>query len=619
VNLATNFDKSHLRIRLHNRDGDDNENDGSKSNLPADIKLKVRHITRVGSDSEKSDGGRDGSSEQLPADKSTSYFVIKTKTSVGDASKFKFVAESLAERDTVVLAIRCLMDQARTSQNNGTRKTHSVDRLARGEQKVLGDNGAPNEASGQQPKDENEVVFYASDTGNGTPSRRNDVTGPFHDGKDDSESRSFHVRKVNQNGSDGSERRVLVESNGIDVAPASSEFDGPGMATDTTCVSVQKQCSATSITPVEKDATNEAKIKSTTQLEIAENIEKHLTVDSHRQESSVTHVSSKRTNHTTRRTRSIRKKDTGVKEGGVDGNNTMDGIKASLVYEAIGCNAMGCHSKALAAVEDGDLATMAANQMAGPWCTDDICTASLKDFAESMKGIFHLKEGSGDGVDDASAKQRAMAEEYLSGFLGDKTTMGEFLSVKDLWSIAAMKHATGTKLKMRRLQNRARRSADGKAIRLKGLKTQMTFSGADTKTKSFLQTTHSFDDVSRTGKWDRQKDSSVLMIGGQFDSSAYLDKNMNALQESDGCEILFYDSDPEDAREMTLKRGPRRVIAERESGIHEEIKTRPREALDIFDSSRLGLGRKWKRLDEELVQDIIEVCAGTLLTRLESR
>jgi hypothetical protein len=32
-----------------------------------------------------------------------------------------------------------------------------------------------------------------------------------------------------------------------------------------------------------------------------------------------------------------------------------------------------------------------------------------------------------------------------------------------------------------------------------------------------------------------------------------------------------------------------------------------REALDILGYSRFGLGRKWRRLDEEVVMDIIEV------------
>lgn len=586
VNLSTNSDKSYLRIRLRNRDGDDNENDGSKSNLPPDIKLKVRHIARVGSEIEKLTSEHDRGNEQS-ADKSTSYFVIKMKTSVGDWSKFKFVAESLAERDTVVLAIRSLMDQAKISE--------APSRSSRGERKIDSTNGGFHETSTQQqPKDATEVVFFDFDTENVKPTKRTDLAQPIHEGRDDSERRSLNSRKECQPDSDGSDRRderTNEKKNKSNV--------------------VYHSCSSTSTTSIEKGITTKSEARATTQLESSKSelAEKQMTVSKLRQESSLVHVSSQPGADSKRRARSRKTGDAVSDEVGADKTIAIDRVKASLIYEAIGCNAMGCHSQALAAVEEGDLATMAANQMTVPWCTDDICTASLKDFADKMRGIFEVKQEFNEGVYATGAKQRAMAEEYISGFLGD-TSMNEFLSVKDLWTVPATQHSKSKQPKIRRLQNRAR-SVDGTAIRVKNLKTQMTFNGADTKTKSFVQITHSFDDVNRAGKWDREKDSPGLKIGGQFDSSAYLDKDLSEMKEVNGNEILYYDSDPEGSRERTLKRGPRRAMATRARALDEKVKTKPREALNVIDSTRLGLGRKWKRLDEDLIQDIIEVCVDT--------
>ncbi len=595
MNLSTNSDKSYLRVRLRNRDGDDNENDGSKSNLPPDIKLKVRHISRVGSEMEKT-GSEHERGNELSADKSTSYFVIKLKTSVGDWSTFKFVAESLAERDTVVLAIRSLIDQVKTLE--APRKS------SRGERKDDSASGDLNEASVQQPKDTNEVAFFDFDTENVKPTSGTNLTQPFHDGRDGSERRSVQSSENNKHNSDGTDRAGVI-----------SDVEGQATVYNTTGSLVESHWSSTANYSVEKSATSRSDIKTKTQLEVSNSdlAERQMTDGKPRQESSLAYVSSQPGTDIKRKGRPRKHNEALSEEVGVDKSIAIERVKASLLYEAMSCSTMGCQSQALAVVEDGDLATMAANQMTGPWCTDDICTASLKDFADSMRGIFEVKQESNEGIYAASAKQRPMAEEYISGFLADNS-MSEFLSVKDIWNAAAMQHATPMKPKTISLQNRAR-SVDGSAIRMKNLKTQMTFNGADTKTKCFVQTVHSFDDVNRTGKWDRQRDSPALRIGGQFDSSAYLDKDVNEVQEADGSENLYYDSDPEVSRERTLKRGPRRAMAERESTLAEETKTKPREALDIIDSSRLGLGRKWKRLDEDLVQDIIEVCNGTRKSR----
>ena len=177
----------------------------------------------------------------------------------------------------------------------------------------------------------------------------------------------------------------------------------------------------------------------------------------------------------------------------------MDDMNESL--ESVECNPMSCQTQALTAVEDGELANFAANQLTGPWCTDDVCTASLNGLADSLKGIFDLHDNSCQGLQEGGGEhQRVAAEKYITGFLGNNTNMTELLSVKDLWNVAATKHAAGKEIQMRKVQNRAA-SVDGKAVRLNGLKTLMTFNGANTaKHMTFLQTISSFDDVNRSGK-----------------------------------------------------------------------------------------------------------------------
>ena len=111
----------------------------------------------------------------------------------------------------------------------------------------------------------------------------------------------------------------------------------------------------------------------------------------------------------------------------------------------------------------------------------------------------------------------------------------------------------------------------------------------------FLQTISSFDDISRKREWNKKKFAN-------FYQSNKLAENTN------DCDTLYYDSDPEDSRERTLNRGPRIAMARQEEEVTcNESKTKRREALNILDSSHFGVGRKWRRLGQEVLFDIIEV------------
>jgi hypothetical protein len=299
---------------------------------------------------------------------------------------------------------------------------------------------------------------------------------------------------------------------------------------------------------------------------------------------------------------------TGRKSSSQNRRSALSSYRQATMDEVISCNPMSCQSQALAAVEDGDLANFAASQLSGPWCTDDVCSAGLSGFADSMKGIFD-GEGSPEGMYAAGQKQ---AEKYITELLGDQTSVGEMLSVKDIFNVTPIPEEATKRKKKKSIQNRAR-NADGKAIHMKHLRAQMTFQGANASKKiSFLQVTNSFDDVNRCAKRNRKPKSTTLQLAGQKDSSGFLDKNVNEAQDIDE-ERLYYDSDPEGAKERTLKRGPRRAMAERDNLVDESSTVR-QEALNILGSSRFGLGRKWRRHGEEVVLDIIEATKNERFT-----
>jgi len=109
---------------MRSRDEEERENDGMRMNQ-RDLKLKVRHIVRVGSEKQSI---HEESRDDYDTTSQNKHFVIKMKNSVNhDESKFLFVAESLAVRDTVILAIRTLIDQSKHVHGSHPIKHQSSD------------------------------------------------------------------------------------------------------------------------------------------------------------------------------------------------------------------------------------------------------------------------------------------------------------------------------------------------------------------------------------------------------------------------------------------------------------------------------------------------------------
>ena len=159
----------------------------------------------------------------------------------------------------------------------------------------------------------------------------------------------------------------------------------------------------------------------------------------------------------------------------------------------------------------------------------------------------------------------------MAGVLGAPSRMASMLSVKDPWSSKA---SNGKEQK--RIQNRAK-DVNAQAVRLKKLRNEMTFDAAPHNEKMpFVQVNNSFNDIDREGGQDEDIDP------------------------------LCYDSDPGDTRERTLKRGPRRSIAERYNNSDRRRMPR-RSALSNIPITRFGFNRRSRRMEDELVAHIIEV------------
>ena len=519
---------------MRSRDEDESENDSGKANQ-RDIKFKVRHIAKIGTE-------RESTSERNEKSNRNKIFIIKMKYPVGEFTKFKFMAPTLPDRDSALLAIKGILDQG--TQNVPT-KSQSIEFETRSHQSNV------KSLRGLQISEQRDPSTEEDDS--------LDIPAPNRmDNTDDDDDIFYDTRDDTQ-----FERQVDSEREGVNVFGKSSENR-----------SFQKGSSHSR--PFEnaysRPSTPQHKMNRNRPKDFAE---KKTTDNSRRTATSdMAGPSKPRLTRAQRlaETRKLLKGKTAVKE--ITHADRVKSAMKEMTDSETNENKFG-------GFKDVDISKLAPNFAApeiGPWCTDDICTASLRNFADSMTGIFEVSENRGQAT--ANHKQRAKAEEYITGFLGNNANMGDLFSVKDLWEVAARKHATGKEIK--RLQNRARKSS-GQAIRLQNLRKQMTFKGANTRDVSVLQTISSFDDAVRKARENKED------------------------------ELLYYDSDPEDARERTVTKGPRKAMARRADS---KFRGKRGEALDILDTSRSLPGRKYKRSGQDVLSDIIETTKNERLTLL---
>ncbi len=558
--LDVNLEKTHLRIRTREENSSDNENDGFKSNF-VDIFLKLTDITRLEVGREKT------SKKSIPSSKQVKSFSIVMRKPVGESNTFNFEAESPGERDLIIGGIKSVLEQTKIPSEHRRRRSTQSPQLQEVKDTNFRTTSNSWKESVRESDKEKELI-----TGPGA--KFDDIAGNAavyfdFDLPNDGPEAAIEAEMRH----DTSARNYYEEQ---DFSPESYDDDERAKSSDF------------AITVIETTARRETSIEVAGIKWSVDDILCGIAIGGHTSPRESSPTNSERALH---------------------GNF---GSSRGL------CNPLdGCDSKALTAVEDIELTNVSANEIsAGPFCTDDVCTASLKDFTDTMKGIFEMKQHSREGQPEVS-KQRTMAEDYITGVLGAPTTVAaNLLSVKDMWSVVPEKK---TAPKKRTLQNRSR-NRGSQAARLTRLRRQMTFTfTANTEKIPYVQVVSSYDDVDRGGRFGRKLKSGQIAKGDQHDSSVFLrmvvdNMELSASSSTDE-EILYYDSDPEDARESAIRRGPRRAIADRDNI---SKRTTPiREALSEIPTSRLiNLTRRLRRVDDELVNEIIDTMKNEKMTLL---
>eukprot|EP00977_Amphora_coffeiformis_P006311 scaffold1352_cov180-Amphora_coffeaeformis.AAC.1 len=277
-----------------------------------------------------------------------------------------------------------------------------------------------------------------------------------------------------------------------------------------------------------------------------------------------------------------------------------------------------------------------SSQLTGGWCSDDICTGTLNDMAKTCTGIFATRDAAQQmatqvGCIDTgfTSEQTAMVEEYITSALGAPTAVysyfldGEQQTLELLSTLptpptskngeATPATAEEEEVGAQKFRNRAARS-NAQADRIRSLKNEMTFAHAlkQSKEKSYIRTTQSFDDAKFLPKLAdnaAQKlhsspllDSLVTNMMSHWandGTNGTATKNMSQEEES-----VYYDSDPEDSRPRTLHHGPRKIQALVAKDTDQKEASRPK-VLDGSGIDRMN-AKLGKRADEDTVREIVQ-------------
>lgn len=553
-------EKTHLRVRPRDENSSDNENDRLKSNF-AEIMLKVTDITRLEVGREKSSKKSSSSPRQVKS------FSIVMRKPVGESNTFNFEADSPTERDSIISSIKSVLELTKAPSDSRRRRLSRSPHLS----KIGRTTPSHPESSRAGYKKEKETALSSTVKGG-----------------DIAESAAVYFDFELPN--DGPEAAIEAEvRNDLGIQPSDDYRDSKSGSNDDGLSSKQ------------------AKNKKSDEYDIT------ITENPVRRETSVEVSGAKW---------SVDDLLCGIAIGGggtsspdiISPTNSDRAIHGMYREEAQYDPSNGCHNQALTSVEDRG----ATDVSAGPFCTDDVCTATLKDFTDTMTGIFEMKQNSREGQ-PVNEKQRVMAEDYITGVLGAPTTVAaNLLSVTEMWNVTPDKPDRPPAPRKKSLQNRSR-NRGAQAARLARLRRQMTFAATDSGDKMpFVQIVSSCDDVERSGRFGRKLKSGEIVKAPQSDSSKFLQKVVDNMEHDptadSGEEMLYYDSDPEDAREMTLKRGPRRAIADLDNASG-RVKQR-RKALSDIPMSRINMTRRLRRMDDEIVNEIIDAMKNEKMTLL---
>lgn len=253
----------------------------------------------------------------------------------------------------------------------------------------------------------------------------------------------------------------------------------------------------------------------------------------------------------------------------------------------------------------------ASGHLSSPWCTDDTCSLALKDFADTCSNIF-VSGQPRVGCTIPAYEQQRMLEEYIASALGAPSAFYSFFTEGgERWTTPNSddrNHSTGVNARVR---NRSS-VLNAQARRFRRLRGEMTFSAAFKKSQEvmpYIQTTRSFNDETI---YRRQAQQVAEEGASLFHSSGLLQHVVGSMrvipQAPSEDEVVYYDSDPEDARSHSLYRKcPRQVAAQ----LHNQGKAvSPLKAPAPVETSFAkikSIRRVSKKLEEDVIVQMVQV------------
>lgn len=257
----------------------------------------------------------------------------------------------------------------------------------------------------------------------------------------------------------------------------------------------------------------------------------------------------------------------------------------------------------------------------GNWCTDDVCSNALRDIAETCAGIFGRQQ---DVVSSplstgltCQVDQQLALEEYIATALDAPNVMYSYLVEGDTWNAgpvdnSAEQSSPSSGHVRRRIQNRAN-LLNAQASRLRNLRNEMTFASAFKRSKEmkFLSRAQSFDDAHIFSSQRRQQQA-TSKGAEKLHASPLIQNIVEALAldepgavSSEGEEVAYYDSDPEDMEPRAAS--DRGLVYFDRIDRARQVVSKPECHLKTRGLDKIPLGKKVKKLDEESVVDIVQV------------
>mmetsp|Transcript_32893 Transcript_32893/g.49640 ORF Transcript_32893/g.49640 Transcript_32893/m.49640 type:complete len:767 (+) Transcript_32893:231-2531(+) len=192
----------------------------------------------------------------------------------------------------------------------------------------------------------------------------------------------------------------------------------------------------------------------------------------------------------------------------------------------------------------------------GPWCEADLCTLTIQEISEAFSDIFGVKKMSPNQTSDVqdfmTCKDTNVSDYVEPGFMREAC-----IGINHRRSFSASEH------NFRNDNIRNRKNMNAKAKRRQQLLYKLTFAAVkdiSAKKMFHVQTTKSSDEAEthQSNPTPLAKAKSLIHIFGTYMKS---EQRIDDDEETEN--VLYYDSDLEDARERTFLRGPRQALAEK--------------------------------------------------------